>query len=83
MKIVREYFNEHDPVYYEIVKNCSAEVKTNANAKYFFQISLKEYKEIKYKIVVDIMDLIQDYYITRDKKFEKVKNVTDLVTYKK
>jgi len=83
VKIVREYFNEHDPVYYEIVKNCSAEVKTNANAKYFFQIRLKEYEDIKYKIVVDIMNLVQDYYIVREKEFKNIRNVADLVTYKK
>lgn len=83
VKIVRKYFNEHDPVYYEIVKNCSAEVKTNINAKYFFQISLKEYEEIKYKIIVDIMNLVTDYYINRKKKFKSLKKITDLVTYKK
>lgn len=83
VKIVREYFNEHDPVYYEIVKNCSAEVKTNTNAKYFFQISLKEYENIKYKIVVDIMNLVVDYYIAREKQFKNLKRVTDFVTYTK
>lgn len=83
VKIVGKYFNEHDPVYYQIVKNCSAEVRTNANAKYFFQISLKEYEEIKYKIYVDVMDLVQDYYITRKKKYDGIKKVSDLVTYKK
>jgi hypothetical protein len=83
VKIVKKYFNEHDPVYYQIVKNCSAEVSTNANAKYFFQISLKKYDEIKYKIYVDVMDLIADYYINREKQFKNLKKVTDLVTYKK
>ncbi|AJH02123.1 hypothetical protein LF65_05615 [Clostridium beijerinckii] len=83
VKIVRKYFNERDPVYYEIVKNCSAEVKTNANAKYFFKISLKEYEDIKYKIVVDIMNLVVDYYIGREKQFKNLKKVTDFVTYTK
>lgn len=83
MKIVRKYFNEHDPVYYKIVKSCSAEVSTNANTKYFFQIILKEYEKIKYKIYVDVMDLIADYYINRQNQFKNLKKVTDLVTYKK
>ncbi|MCE5222064.1 MAG: hypothetical protein LLF98_12630 [Clostridium sp.] len=83
VKIVKKYFNEHDPVYYQIVKYHWYEIHTKANAMYFFQISLKEYEEIKYKIYVDVMDLIADYYINRQKQFKNLKKVTDLVTYKK
>lgn len=83
VKIVSKYFAKQAPVYYQIVKNCSVEIRTNSQAKNSFQISLKEYEEIKYKIYVDIMDLIADYYISRKKKFNDLRNVTDLVTYKK
>lgn len=83
VKLVRQYFNKYDLVYYQIVKNCSAEVRTNGNAKYFFQIGLKEYEDIKYKIVVDIMNLVVDYYIAREKQFKNLKKVTDFVTYTK
>lgn len=83
VKIVIKYFNEHDPVYYQIVKYHWYEIHTKSNAMYFFQIGLKEYEEIKYRIYVDIMDLIADYYINRKKKFNDLNNVTDLVTYRK
>lgn len=83
VKLVRKYFDEHDPVYYQIVKYHWYEIHTKANAMYFFQISLKEYEEIKYKIYVDIMNLVVDYYIAREKQFKNLKKVTDFVTYTK
>ena len=83
VKLVRKYFDNKPPVYREIVKYYWYEIYSNKNAKYFFQISLKEYEDIKYKIFVDVMDLVQDYYIARKKKYDGIKKVSDMVTYKK
>lgn len=83
VKLVRKYFNDKPPVYRGIVKYYWYEIHTNNNAKYFFQISLKEYEDIKYKIFIDVMNLVQDYYIARKKKYSGIKKVSDLITYKK
>ena len=82
VRLVQGYFLEKDRVYYKIVKFFWYEIDTDYKAKLHFGISLKEYREIKYRIIVDITDLIQDYYIAREKRFKTYKNVIDLVTYK-
>lgn len=80
VKIVKKYFDEHDPVYYQFVKWHWYDKR---QAKCHFNVTAKEYEDIKYKIVVDIMNLVQDYYIARKKKYDGIKKISDLVTYKK
>lgn len=82
-KLVKDYLVGKDKIYLHIVTYHYLNPTSRRETMNLCNMNLKEYRELRDKIVDDVRQIVYKYYNTRDRKFKKNTKVTDLLNHLK